>query len=214
MSRRTAAQRAIPLLSALVALAASAALAACGSLFASKRPAPSLYQLSAHAGTPGPAIAADLNIFKPQVRAGLDTDRIAVLYPDRRLDYYAAARWSAPLDTLIEDLAVQSFRAKANLRSVSGDASPFSAGYWLEIEVADFQAEYLPGEVNPTIHVHFSALLGKASDRRIFHRFDASAARRAADNRLTAIVAAYEDAADAVLSELVADTARALSASP
>jgi len=208
MSRRTSAIRALSLLAAL------AALAACGSLFSSKLPAPSLYLLSAHAGTPGPAIAADLNIFKPRVRAGLDTDRIAVLYPDRRLDYYAAARWSAPLDTMIEDLAVQSFRGQANLRSVSGDASPFSAGYWLEIEVTDFQAEYLLGEANPTIHVHFSALFGKASDRGIIDRFEANATRRASDNRLTAIVAAYEDAADAALSELVADTARALTASP
>ncbi|HMD75125.1 MAG TPA: ABC-type transport auxiliary lipoprotein family protein [Steroidobacteraceae bacterium] len=208
MSRRMAAIRVLSL------LAAAAALVACGSVFSSKLPAPSLYLLSAHAGTPGPAIAADLNIFKPQVRAGLDTDRIAVLYPDRRLDYYAAARWSAPLDTLIQDLAVQSFRAQANLRSVSGDASPFSAGYWLEIEVTDFQAEYLPGEANPTIHVHFSALFGKAADRGIIDRFEANATRRASDNRLTAIVAAYEDAADAALAEVVADTAGALSASP
>jgi cholesterol transport system auxiliary component len=191
-------------------LAAAWALAGCASFFSSKLPAPSLYLLSAHPGTPGPAITAELGILKPQVRSGLDTDRIAVLYADRRLDYYAAARWSARLADVVQDLAVQSFRARANLRSVSSDASAFSAGYWLEIEVTDFQAEYAPGDSIPTIRAHFSAILGKSSDRRILNRFEASATQRASENRLSAIVSAYEQAANSVLSEIVADTTRAL----
>ncbi len=206
MSGRAPAIRAILMTGGLLALTA------CGSLFSSKQPAPSLYLLSAHPGTPGPEIAAELSVLKPQVRSGLDTDRIAVLYADRRLDYYAAARWSAPLDEVIQDLAVQSFRVQANLRSVSSDASPFTAGYYLAIEVTDFQAEYKSGDANPTIRVHFSALLGKTSDRRIMDHFEASATQRAADNRMTAIVAAYEQATDTALSGIVADTVAALSA--
>jgi len=31
--------------------------------------------------------SADLAVLRPRVRKGLETDRIAVLYPDRRLDY-------------------------------------------------------------------------------------------------------------------------------
>jgi len=204
-----------PVIRAILALALVCALSACsGSLFSSKAPAPAIYLLSAHAGTPGPAIAADLTVQKVQVRAGLDTDRIAVLYPDRRLDYYAGARWSAPLDEVVQDLVLQSFRARANLRSVSSDASLFTAGYWLEIEVTDFQAEYAAGETRPKVHVRISARMGKATDRRVLNRFEASATQEAADNRLTAIVAAYELAAGAALAEIVADTVRALDAKP
>ncbi|MGA2710287.1 MAG: ABC-type transport auxiliary lipoprotein family protein [Steroidobacteraceae bacterium] len=200
---------------AILPLALACALTACsGSLFSSKTPAPSIYLLSAHAGTPGPAIAADLTVQKVQVRAGLDTDRIAVLYPDRRLDYYAGASWSAPLDEVVQDLVLQSFRARANLRSVSSDASRFTTGYWLEIEVMDFQAEYAAGETRPSIHVVLSARIGKATDRRVLNRFEASATQEAADNRLAAIVAAYELAADAALAEIVADTVRALDVKP
>lgn len=195
-------------------LTAAMSLAACGSLFSSKAPAPSLYLLSVSPGQPGAAVAADLSILRPQVRSGLDTDRIAVLYADRRLDYYAVARWSAPLDEVVQDLAVQSFRTHAGLRSVNSEASPFSAGYWLQIEVTDFQAEYAAGDANPTVHVHFSATLGKASDRRILDRFEANATQRATDNRLTAIVGAYEQAANLALSDVVADTARVLGAGP
>ena len=195
---------------AALLLGAAWGLAGCASLFSSKAPAPSLYLLSAHPGTLGPEITADLGILKPQVRSGLDTDRIAVLYADRRLDYFAAARWSARLDDVVQDLAVQSFRVRANLHSVSSDASAFSAGYWLEIEVTDFQAEYAAGDSIPTIRVHFSAMLGKSSDRRILDRFEASATQRASENRLSAIVSAYEQAANAALSEIVADTSHVL----
>ncbi len=111
-------------------------------------------------------IAIDLEAGK-----GLESDRIAVLYPDRRLDYFADARWSGPLDQVLQDLAVQALRSEAGLRYVSADASAFSSGYWLEIEVADFQAEYA-STVSPTIRVHLLARLGGSGDRRILGGFD------------------------------------------
>jgi cholesterol transport system auxiliary component len=197
--------------SAILALAAVSALTACGgAMFSSKAPPPSFYLLSAHPGTPGAEIAADLTILRPRVRSGLDTDRIAALYPDRRLEYYADARWSAPLGEVLQDLVSQTFYAHANLRSVTNDASAFTAGYWLEIEVTDFQAEYVTNRASPTIHVHFLAAVGKASDRQVLNRFEANATNVASDNRMAAIVAAYEQAADTALEEIVADTARAL----
>jgi ABC-type uncharacterized transport system auxiliary subunit len=195
----------------LGALLPALALAACtGSLFQSKVVPPSIYLLSAHAGTPGPAIAADLAILRPRVRSGLETDRIAVLYPDRHLDYYAGARWSGPLDQVVQDLAVQSFQLRGHLRNVSSEASAFASGYWLEIEIADFQAEYAAGAAAPTVHVHLLGRVGSAGDRHIIATFEASSRQGASDNRLTAIVDAYELTVDAALAEIVSDTTRAL----
>lgn len=161
-------------------------------------------------GSPTGEIPVDLAILKPRVRAGLDSDRIAVLYPDRRLDYFAAARWSGPLDELVQDLAVQAFHSHAHLRNVSSDSSVFASAYWLEIEVADFQAEYSPAAAVPTVHVHLLARLGSSRGRRILSRFEADARQAAADNRLTAIVDAYERAADMALATIVADASGAL----
>jgi cholesterol transport system auxiliary component len=211
---------------ALYGCAAFAAAGCTGSLFQSKAAPPSIYLLSAKlepapaapAPAPGPAVSvapkaipADLAILRPRVRAGLETDRIAVLYPDRRLEYFADARWSGPLDELVQDLALQAFDTGAGLRNVSADASAFASGYWLELEVADFQAEYASSGAAPTIHVHFLARLGGAGDRRILATFDAGARETATDNRLTAIVDAYERAADAALADIVAHTVRTLS---
>ena len=55
--------------------------------------------------------APDLKVRMPMVRAGLNTDRIAALYPDRRLDFYEAPAGAAPLDEVVGDLALQSLRA-------------------------------------------------------------------------------------------------------
>jgi cholesterol transport system auxiliary component len=188
--------------------------AACtGSLFQSKAVAPSTYLLSAPAAAPAAApapLAGDLAILKPRVRAGLDTDRIAVLYPDRRLQYFADARWSGSLDDVVQDLAVQAFRNGAQLQNVSADASAFGSGYWLEIEIADFQAEYASAGAPPTINVRLLARVGSAGTRHILGSFNAGARQTATDNRLTAIVDAYERAVNAALAEIVEGTSRTL----
>jgi cholesterol transport system auxiliary component len=192
-------------------------LAACGSLFRSKIAPPTVYMLSAGAGStqtastgstaapsPGAVIPADLAVLKPKLRTGLETDRIAVLYPDRHLDYFADARWSGPLDDVLQDFAVQEFHTHANLRTVSGDASVFPSAYWLEMEVTDFQAEYTSAAAAPTVHVQILARVGNSGDRRVLGRFVANARQQAADNRLSAIVDAYARAADAALADIVA----------
>ena len=184
-------------------------LAACaGSLFQSKAAPPTIYLLSAAApvAAAGSAIPIDLTVLKPRVRTGLETDRIAALYPDRRLDYFADARWSGPLGEVVQDLAVQEFHSHASLRTVSGDASVFGSAYWLEIEVWDFQAEYTSAAA-PTVRVQLLARIGSSVDRHIIGQFAATAQQPAAENRLTAIVDAYAHAADAAMAQIVAQAA-------
>jgi ABC-type uncharacterized transport system auxiliary subunit len=185
-----------------------------GSLFKTQVAPPTMYLLSAPAeATVAPAagaLSADLAVLKPRVRAGLDTERIAALYPDRRLDYFADARWSGPLDEVIQDLVVQAFHSRAGLRNVRGDASAFASAYWLEIEVADFQAEYTDSGAPPTVRVHFLARIGSSGERRIIARFEAEARRPAAANRLSAIVDAYDRAANEALMQIAAGCAAAL----
>lgn len=194
-----------------------ACLTACtGSLFQSKAAPLRVYKLSAAAhptaaGTPTPAapiaasIPVDLAVLKTLTSSGLKTDRIAVLYPDRHLDYFADARWSGLVGEVLQDLAVQAFRAHAGLRTVSGDASAFSSAYWLEIEVTDFQAEYMSAGAPPSVHVHLLARIGTSDNRRILGQFAADASQPAAENRLASIVDAYAHATDAALAQIVAD---------
>jgi cholesterol transport system auxiliary component len=190
-------------------------LAACtGSLFRSHA-APTAYMLSAGPashGEPAPAAETpvDLAVLKPKARAGLESDRIAVLYPDRRLDYFADARWSGPLGEVLQDLAVQEFHSHANLRTVSGDASVFASAYWLEIEITDFQAEYTSAATAPSVRVSLRARLGSSGDRHLVGQFAATALKPAAENRLSSIVDAFASAADASLAEIAAQAGEKL----
>jgi ABC-type uncharacterized transport system auxiliary subunit len=202
---------ALPLMMALLTACA-------GSLFKNKTAPPTMYMLSA---TPKPATAdsanapaapVDLAVLKLRVRAGLDTDRIAALYPDRHMDYFADVRWSGPLDEVLQDVAVQEFHLNAGLRNVSADASVFASTYWLEIEVADFQAEYSALGAAPTVHVHFLARVGNSADRHVLGRFEPDIRVVAADNRMTAIVDAYNRAADTAFAEIATGTAQTLRA--
>ena len=206
-------------------------LAACtGSLFQSKEAPPTIYLLPAGMGSSaaapaavpgagratsgqGVAIPADLAVLRLRVRTGLENDRIAILYPDRRLDYFAGARWSGPLGEVLEDLAVQEFHDRAHLATVSGDASVFASGYWLEISVTDFQAEYTSAAQAPTVHVQLLASIGTANDTRILGQFVAEARQPAAENRLSAIVDAFARAADTALAEIAAHAADTLAKS-
>jgi cholesterol transport system auxiliary component len=191
-------------------------LAACaGSLFKNKAAPPTMYRLSA-APKSTPADPADkvhptdLAVLRPRVRTGLDTDRIAALYPDRRMDYFAEVRWSGPLDQVLQELAVQEFHLNPDLHNVSADVSVFAAAYWLEIEVTDFQAEYPVGGGAPIVHVRLQARVGSAADRQVLARFEPDVHEAAADNRMTAIVEAYNRAADKALSEIALGAAQTL----
>jgi len=199
----------------LVTLVSLLTLAGCGSLFRSNAPARTTYQLSVEPKAAAAPIAADLAVLAPRVRSGLDNDRIAALYPDGRLDYFAAGRWAGPLDEMLQDLTQEAFRAASALRNVDTDASVFASGYWLEIDVVEFQAEYSDtraGAVEaPTVHVHLVARIGGAGDRRLMGEVDAETRQPAASNRLTAIVQAYDQAADAALAKIVAETTAVLS---
>jgi cholesterol transport system auxiliary component len=192
-------------------------LAACaGSLFKNKAAPPTMYVLRANrnmpaADPPGEDHPANLAVLRPRVRAGLDTDRIAALYPDRHMDYYADVRWSGPLDEVLQDLTVQQFHINPGLHNVSADVSVFASTYWLEIEVTDFQAEYSAAGGPPTVHVHLRARVGNSGDRRVLARFEPDVHEAAADNRMGAIVDAYNRAADQALSDIATGVAAALS---
>jgi cholesterol transport system auxiliary component len=197
----------------LAAMLSTLSLAGCGALFRSHAPVTTTYQLSLAPQAAGAPIEANLAVISPHVRGGLDNDRIAVLYPDRRLDYFAAARWSAPLDEMLLDLTLQAFRGAAVLRNVNTDASAFASGYWLELDVVDFQAEY-PDTAGtggaPTVHVHLVGRIGGGGDRHLLGQVDAETRQRAASNRLTAVVEAYNQATGQVLGKVVAETTETL----
>jgi cholesterol transport system auxiliary component len=206
---------------AMLFCSAAVLLTACaGSLFKDKAPPPTMYVLAPAPKAQPPdaqkaaTMTTNLAVLKPRVRPGLNTDRIAAIYPDRHMDYFADVRWSGPLDDVLQDLAVREFHINPGLRNVSADASVFASSYWLEIEVMDFQAEYPTSGSAPTVHVHLLARVGNSADRRVLARFEPDVRETATDNRMSAIIDAYNRAADEALAEIAANAAQTVSANP
>lgn len=187
-------------------------MAGCASgAFESGRPYQQVYMLSgSDVHHEGGALAADLVVTRPVVRPGLDTDRIAVGYADRRLDYLAGSRWGGTIDVVVQSLLVESLRNSARLRTVQGDFSAFGAGYLLQTELTDFQAEYGDAGGPPQAHVGLIVTVGRDVERRPLVTFTADARATAKSNTLPDVVAAFEAAYHDAARLIVARTVETL----
>jgi cholesterol transport system auxiliary component len=142
-----------------------------------------------------------LQVLRPQAAPGLDTDRIALRRSAQRLDYYAGSRWPAPLPEFVQSLAVEALRASGKFRTVQADSATFVADEVLQVEIQRWQAEYA-GDGPPVVHVQLLATLGHRSDRSIVASVSADRSVAAAENRMQAVVAAFQSAATAALADL------------
>jgi cholesterol transport system auxiliary component len=179
----------------LAAAAAAPLLVGCGSLLGSDVPADLAYHLRPSAGEAlAPTIPAELVVMRPLARPGLDTDRIVVALPDRRLDSYRGSRWSAPLPDLVQSLLLDELRGRSGWRTVLPDRGEFRGAYVLQTEVRDFQAEYASAGAAPMVRVTLLGQLGRAPERSPVGSAAASGEQRAASNRMSDVAAAFEAA--------------------
>lgn len=193
-------------------LAAAAALAA-GCLGGLKEQVaqPLVYRVDAPKLAAATALAADLKVDVGAVAPGLDGTGIATLWPGRRLDYVAGARWAEELPQLLESALVQSFQDSGSLRSVQGDFGRFRATHTLVIEVRRFEADYTGGGL-PVARVELTATVGTAG-RHVLASFTVAASEGAAENRQAAVVAAIDAAFARATTELADRAIAAIAAS-
>jgi cholesterol transport system auxiliary component len=147
------------------------------------------------------ANATTLQVLRPQAAPGLDTDRIALRRSAQRLDYYAASRWPAPLPEFLQSLAIEALRASGKFRTVQADSATFVSDQVLQIEIRRCQAEYA-GDGAPSVHVQLLATLGRRSDRAVVASISAESSVAAAENRMQAVIAAFQSATTAALADL------------
>ena len=204
---------------ALLALLASL-IGACSTGFHSSSPSTLSYVLrAAPAGgatttaatpsaNPQPA-PVSLRVMRPAAGPGLDTDRIAVLQPEARLDYFTGSRWAAALPDVVEALAVEILQGSGAWSAVQGSRAAFTADYELEITIRRFEADASAGSGAPTVQVIFDCALVRRADRALLSSFAVQASEQASANRMGAVVASFDQAANSALADAAA---RALAA--
>jgi cholesterol transport system auxiliary component len=115
--------------------------------------------------------------------------------------YIANSRWVAPAEILFNEAVANAFDA-SKLRLIDrGQQGRY--GYALRIDVPAFEARYDAGPKGaPTVVVHVHAALTKADQSSVGEQ-DFEARIPASDNRVGAIVTAYDKAVREVIGKLV-----------
>jgi ABC-type uncharacterized transport system auxiliary subunit len=187
-------------------------LSGCGSLLHSTAPALQLYVLQPPpiVAATAPAAAPTLTVARALPGPGLNTDRIALLRPGNRLDYYAGSRWSAPLNELLSDLQLTVLRTDSAWSAVADDRSTFNADYLLQTSIDQFTAEYATEAGPPLIRVDLHCLLIRRSDGVLLGSFAVSQSEAAQANRMASVIAAFSQAADRAVIAVAGQAAQLL----
>ncbi|HEY6454487.1 MAG TPA: ABC-type transport auxiliary lipoprotein family protein [Steroidobacteraceae bacterium] len=195
------------------------ALSGCSGLLHSTAPALQLYVLATPparvvvTGGPPDALrraAPTLRVARALPSPGLNTDRIALLRPGNRLDYYAGSRWSAPLADLVADLELAVLREDPDWGAVADDRSSFNTDYLLQTSVDRFTAEYATESQPPDIRVELHVLLIRRSDGSLVGSFAVSEQARAKENRMASVIAAFSAVAGEAISAVQMQSAQLL----
>jgi cholesterol transport system auxiliary component len=179
------------------------ALAGCaGSLLESSAVAPETYRL---AGEPlpdrGERLPLAIGVARPGAAPALDTDRVAVVQPDSRFDYFTGVRWSEPAPQMLQQQLVRALAADGRFEAVVATPSRVPADLLLDVELRRFEAVYAADGSAPVVRVEMQVSLVDPRKARRLASFVVAASSPADENRLAPVVAAFDRAtAEAVRS--------------
>lgn len=179
------------------------ALAGCaGSLLESSAVAPETYRL---AGEPlpdrGERLPLAIGVARPGAAPALDTDRVAVVQPDSRFDYFTGVRWSEPAPQMLQQQLVRALAADGRFEAVVAAPSRVPADVLLDVELRRFEAVYAANGGAPEVRVEMQVSLVDPRKARRLASFVVATSAPADANRLAPVVAAFDRAtADAVRS--------------
>jgi cholesterol transport system auxiliary component len=153
--------------------------------------------------------APTLQVPRPQADPGLATELITLVRSDHRMDRYAGSSWAANVQDVVETLAIDTLRASGAWSAVHDAPSPFSADYLLQINIRRFEADYTGGDI-PQVYVTLDCTLARRLGRELISSFVVEGVAQAEANRMSAVVAAFEKAANTALVGLAERSAAAL----
>jgi len=175
-----------------------------GSLLESGNEAPEVYRLAGvRLQDRGDPLPLALAVAPPRAAASLDTERIAVVQPDSRFDYFSGVRWAEPAPQMLQQLLVRALAADGRFATVVAAPSRVPADLTLDVELRSFEAVYAGGAAVPLVSVQMQVTLVDARKARRLASFVVRAESGAADNRRTAVLEAFERATAEALQETV-----------
>ena len=139
------------------------------------------------------------------------SERIALLRSEQRFDFYAASRWAAPAPDVIESVMIDTLRATGAFSAVFDDYGAVRAALQPALHAAPLRsglhrrvAAHPPSSSRSTARSAATAIASCSRASRLQGR------RRPREDRLNAVVAAFESATAAAMTELGRATSAAL----
>ena len=191
------------LTTAALALAAIA-LSGCISLFPKAEPA-QLYRFEARPAPPASPAGRLFGVQRlgtsfPRASGG---DRMLTINDKGEAAYIASARWVSPASVLFDEQVSTAFQGAGRARLI-GRGEVIKADYSLKLDVQTFEAHYDRGpKAAPEVIVSVRGVITRNRDRALVGERIFTATIRADQNRVGAIIPAYNAALSQVLGELV-----------
>jgi cholesterol transport system auxiliary component len=215
---------------ALMACASSVALllgGCAGNLLRSSAEVPDTFRLgvaavtdAATTGTAQSTSALAIAVARPRAAAAIDTDRIAVHSAGNRFDYYSAARWAESAPQMLQENLVSVLAATAQFGGgVMTAPARVPAELLLDVELRRFEAVTAGADATsageaPVVHVQVQASLVDSRRAARITSFVSEASAPASENRLGAVVAAFDRANAQVVRDIAARVQAAVAALP
>lgn len=176
---------------------------ACGGLTRSDKPAITRWWLkpyvAAAQATPAePLVAVALSV---TVVPGLDSDRILTLSNDAELGQFAAARWVDNLPELLNSLLERSLQATGRFDVSSDRAAARPDNCHLQLELREFFADIDPAGKTTGVRVAINGRFQCGSAAPV--DIHSSAVIAVVDERMHVIVAAFQQAMDRVMQDIL-----------
>jgi cholesterol transport system auxiliary component len=183
-------------------------LSGCSSLLTSNQNINQFYTVNALQDYPetNEMVDATILVQNASVSKGLDGNKIMLMHSQQRLDYYANARWSSPLSTMVQTSLIESFENSGALERVGSELSGIRPDYALVLELQDFQAEYQEENQPPIIHIKLVGKLVNYPDRTLAASFTAETYQQAEENELDDIIIAFDQAFAGAQALLIEET--------
>lgn len=144
-----------------------------------------------------------LVVSRPRTSATLDTDRIATMPSTNRFDYYADARWSETAPQMLQHALVDALTADGRFEAVLAAPARVPTEMMLALELRRFESVTTGAAGMPVVYVQMQANLVDSRSSARITSFVSEASAGASENRLAAVITAFDEASAAVIGDIV-----------
>jgi cholesterol transport system auxiliary component len=189
-------------MSRILVLLLALGLGACGNLFKTERPAATAYALSVpNAPALSPQLPSVLLVHRPSAAPGLDSDRVIVEFPDGRMEAYSGVRFAGPVTELVQAALTESLRARGGWRAVLDERGDIGGQFRVQTEVREFTARAASPEAAPRVRVRLTGVVARPHGGELLVPVTATGEVQASDFRQGAVIAAFDAALAAALTQ-------------